>query len=130
MSFYLSHSITPLSLNKDPILGTRYKSVLRRNYDVCERCLQENHNGVIDNNFVAFTQRVSIVDTRSLEPTDSGRSITVYSFGSLAEQLAEDPKIEDVTFYVRRHDCGESMFMLYIFIERLWVISFMLAAVS
>jgi len=79
---------------------------------------------------VAFTQRVSIVDTRSLEPTDSGRSITVYSFGSLAEQLDEDPKIEDVTFYVRRHDCEALYCICYIFVERCCVKSFMLTVVS
>jgi len=82
-------------------VGVRYKSLLRRNYDVCHRCLLENHGGPsnIDGKFVAFDKRVSLSDTRSLEPDQGGRSITVYSLEHLAQALENDPSISDITFY-------------------------------
>ena len=86
---------------EDPIIGIRYKSLLRRNYDVCEQCLQENHGGsaAMANKFIAFEKRVSLSDTRPLEPEQGGRSITVYSLEHLAHQLEHDPTIGDITFY-------------------------------
>jgi Zinc finger, ZZ type len=77
-----------------PIVGTRFKSNVQPNYDVCRHCLEENHLG----NEHEFTALETYGAATTEPPT--GRSVAVHSLYDLQELIENDPTVEDLAFYV------------------------------
>ncbi|CAB9511852.1 expressed unknown protein [Seminavis robusta] len=79
-----------------PIVGTRFKSRVQPNYDVCQGCLDENHNGDTSGFEVLQVYRPSVAAIRS---DTGGRSVAIHSLYDLEDTLL-DATVEDVAFYV------------------------------
>jgi hypothetical protein len=81
-----------------PIVGTRYKSTRHPNYDICEDCLKDNHDGFADC-FVPLTRVTNLNEARLFEPPGK-RSISLYGIGGVASILNNDPTVVDVTLHM------------------------------
>jgi hypothetical protein len=92
----------------NPVFGTRYKSTIQNNYDICQECLDENHNGDATN-FVAFAHHVFHEEDANVaafpDPAVAEqRSLVCYGLDqlSISCQVIQDPEsvIDDLTIFI------------------------------
>ncbi|CAB9524380.1 ubiquitin-associated (UBA) TS-N domain-containing protein octicosapeptide Phox Bemp1 (PB1) domain-containing protein [Seminavis robusta] len=92
-----SNSSVPALFHKDvecnecgehPILGTRYRSTRRHNYDICQLCFQEHHNGDAGD-FAVFDKRAATPEELCGICPRQGRAVVANSIEELTERLSQ-----------------------------------------
>jgi hypothetical protein len=87
-----------------PIVGTRYKSTIQNNYDICQECLEENHNNDASG-FVSFEEPIpehEAVEAAGFQE-DNSRGLTFECLEDLVgSEILQDPnsRVDDITLFL------------------------------